>query len=388
MRTMTRAVWLSVLLVPLVFGSGRTVTTEEIHPASSPTLMPQPSPSSQARTSSSSQREFIDANCVACHNEQLLTAGLTLAGIDLEKVGANAEVWEKVLHKLGTGEMPPVGKPRPDEAASSALLSWLETELDLAAAVNPDPGRVDVHRLNQTEYANAVRDLLALEVDGNSLLLPDEADSGFDNIASNLPLSPAHLECYMSAACKISRLAVGDPTMGIVPSFNQYPVSEVLDQDVRVSEDLPFGSRGGVAIRHHFPLDGEYVIRVRLRRQAYDYIMGMGSPQQIDVRVDGKRVRRFTVHVNGPGMPGPLTWTGEIVGDVEWEQYMHEADAGLDARVPVQAGTQTVGVLFVDTPWEDEGFRQFSLGLDDRSSRSKRESCLSGGRSPVFRKLA
>ncbi len=359
---MTRSVWLSVLLVPLVFGYGRTVTTGASPPANPPTRTHQ-APSSPAASRASAQRDFVDANCVACHNEQLLTAGLTLEGIDVEQVDANLEVWEKVLYKLGTGQMPPMGMPRPDEAESHSILSWLETELDRIARANPEPGRIGVHRLNQTEYANAVRDLLALEVDGNALPFPDEADAGFDNIASNLTLSPAHLERYMSAARKISRLAVGDPTMGIVPSFRQYPVSEVLDQDVRVSEDLPFGSRGGAAIRHHFPLDGEYVVRVRLRRQAYDYIMGMGSPQQIDVRVDGKRVERFTVGGEAPGMAGPLTWTGEIVGDLEWEQYMHEADAVLDARVWVQAGTRTLGVSFVDTPWEDEGFAQPRYGM-------------------------
>ena len=362
MRTMTRAVWMSLILVPLVFGSGRRLTTET-NPAISPGPAQRQEPSGRIDTSASNQREFIDSNCVACHNEQLLTSGLTLDGIDVERVGANAEVWEKVLHKVGTGQMPPMGMPRPDEAAANAILSWLETELDLAAVANPEPGSVGVHRLNQTEYANAVRDLLGLEVDGNSLLLPDEADSGFDNIASNLPLSPTHLERYMSAARKISRLAVGDLTMGIVPGFKQYAVSEVLDQDVRVSEDLPFGSRGGAAVRHHFPLDGEYVIRVRLRRQAYDYIMGMGSAQNIDVRIDGRRVHRFTVGGEAPGLPGPLTWTGAIVGDLDWEQYMHEADAGLDVRVAVQAGTRTVGVSFVDTPWEDEGFLQPRYGM-------------------------
>ena len=224
MRTMTKTVWL-VLLVPLVLASGRPVTTEANPAAGSPPPILQQPALNGVEKSASAQREFIDANCVACHNEQLLTAGLTLAGIDIEKVGANAEVWEKVLHKLDTGQMPPMGTPRPDRAASGALLSWLETELDLAAAANPDPGIVGVHRLNQTECANAVRDLLALEVEGSSLLLPDEADSGFDNIAANLQLSPAHLERYMSAARKIRRLAVGDPTMGIVDSPQSFSFS-------------------------------------------------------------------------------------------------------------------------------------------------------------------
>ena len=357
MRKVTRCLRLSVLVVPLVVGYEGAMIT-----GTSPRT-PLERGSNGVEQTVLPQREFIDAECVICHNQELLTAGLALDGIDVEQVGPNAELWEKVLHKVDTGQMPPSGMPRPDEAASTDFVARLETALDRRAASNPDPGRIGIHRLNQTEYANAIRDLLALKVDGNSLLLPDEAEAGFDNIAANLQLSPAHLERYMSAARKVSRLAVGDPTIGIVPSFKQYPVSEVLDQDVRVSEDLPFGSRGGVAIRHHFPLDGEYVIRVRLRRQAYDYIMGMGSPQQIDIRIDGKRVRRFTVGGEAPGLAGPLTWTGEIVGDLEWEQYMHEADAGLDARVSVEAGTRTLGVSFVDTPWEDEGFLQPRYGM-------------------------
>ena len=162
---MTRSVWLSVLLVPLVFGYGRTVTTGASPPVNPPTRTHQ-EPSSPVPGRASAQREFVDANCVACHNEQLLTAGLTLEGIDVEHVDANLEVWEKVLHKLGTGQMPPTGMPRPDASESRSILSWLETELDRVAAANPEPGTIGVHRLNQTEYANAVRDLLALEVDG------------------------------------------------------------------------------------------------------------------------------------------------------------------------------------------------------------------------------
>jgi hypothetical protein len=273
-------------------------------------------------------------------------------------VDANPLLWEKVLHKLGTGEMPPMGMPKPEATSFETMVSWLESSLDRAADVNPDPGRVDVHRLNRTEYTNAIRDLLALEIDGKAFLLPDEADSGFDNVAASLTMSPAHPERYMSAARKISRLAVGDPTMGEVPDFDLYQVPGLLVQDGPVSEDLPFGSRGGAAIRHHFPLDGEYVIRVRLRRQIYDYIVGMGNSQKLDIRIDGKQVARFTVGGAAPGVAGPLTWVGEIVGETAWELYMHDADDGLEVRVPVQAGTRTVGVSFIDTPGQPEGFPQ------------------------------
>ena len=351
MPTVRRATGLSLCLVLLVFVHEHAATTETSPPGGSRTLTSEP----QNRTSPS---EFIGEHCLACHNEALLTGGLTLQDIDTDDVAANTDIWEKVLFKLGTGQMPPMGMPRPDPASTRAIVSWLETSLDRAAEANPDPGRVGVHRLNQTEYTNAIRDLLALEVNGKSLLLPDEADSGFDNVAASLTMSPAHLERYMSAARKISRLAVGDPTIGAVPAFEVHQVSGLLVQDNRVSEDLPFGSRGGMAIRHHFPLDGEYVIRVRLRRQIYDYIVGMGSAQKLDIRVDGKRVARFIVGGEAPGVAGPLTWVGEIVGETAWELYMHDADDGLEIRVPVEAGTRTVAVSFVDSPREPEGFPQ------------------------------
>ena len=345
MRALSRAAWLSLFVVPLVSAYGYAETLE----------MSPPNPNPRAV---SIERDFLDTNCVSCHNDALMTGGLTLESIDVEDVGANALVWEKVLHKLATGEMPPMGMRRPDPTSSDAMAFWLETSLDRAASRNPEPGRVGVHRLNRTEYTHAIRDLLALEIDGKALLLPDEADSGFDNIAASLTMSPAHLERYMSAARKISRLAVGDHTMGEVPGFEMYQVPGLLVQAGPVSEDLPFGSRGGAAIRHHFPLDGEYVIRVRLRRQIYDYIVGMGNRQQLDVRIDGKRVRRFTVGGAAPGVAGPLTWVGEIVGETAWELYMHDADDGLEVRVPVEAGTRTVGVSFVDTPFQPEGFPQ------------------------------
>ena len=308
----------------------------------------------------SAHREVIDAYCVFCHNGELLTGGLDLEGLYFDDVGRNADVWEKVFHKLSTGQMPPPDMPQPDEADSRAVVNWLETTLDQAATANSNPGRVGVHRLNRTEYANAVRDLLAVEVDPKALLLPDETDEGFDNVAASLTISPAHLERYLSAARKISRLAVGDPTMGVVPGFKLYPVPRMLNQDVRISEDLPFGARGGTVIRHNFPLDGEYLIKVRLRRQIYDYIVGLRDEQLLDVRVDGKRVARFTVGGigNEKGTPAPLTWVGAITGDVEWEEYMHTADDKLEVRVPIRAGARTVSVSFVKTPRESETMPQ------------------------------
>src|SRR5262249_46308224 len=153
---------------------------------------------------------------------------------------------------------------------TKAMLTFLESELDRAAAANPDPGRVGAHRLNRTEYANAIRDLLSMEIDAKALLLPDEADEGFDNVADSLALSPSHVERYLSAARTISRLAVGDPSLGNAPTTELYRIPKLLEENVRTSDDLPFGSRGGLAVHHNFLRDGEYEFKIRLRRQVYD----------------------------------------------------------------------------------------------------------------------
>jgi mono/diheme cytochrome c family protein len=322
-------------------------------------------------TASSPRQAFLDTYCASCHNDRARTAGLSFTGIDVAAVSRNAELWEKVLHKIRTGQMPPAGRPRPDRPASDAMLSSLATALDEAAAKHPDPGRIGAHRLNRIEYASAVRDLLHVDVDPKALLLPDEADEGFDNVAASLALSPAHLERYLAAARAISRLAVGDAGAGEVVASAIYKVPKLLEQDVRIGDDVPFGSRGGLAVRHAFPLDGAYVFKVRLRRQVYDYIIGMGHPQNLDLRVDGKRVKRFNVGGQAAGTPGPLTWNGEIVGETPWELYMHAADAGLEARVTVPAGVHSISLSFADSLWEPDGIAQpppvdFGRGSDER----------------------
>ena len=303
-------------------------------------------------------RAVIDKYCVTCHNQQRKTAGLMLDQMDIEHVADRADVWEKVIRKLRTGEMPPKGMPRPDNAASSGLASYLEHSLDEAAAVSPSPGWVPVHRLNRTEYANAVRDLLALEIDSRTLLPADDRDQeGFDNIAGVLSLSPALMEAYMNAARTISRMAISDS--GIVPVFETTSLVRAVDQEDRMSEDLPFESRGGLAIRYHFPLDGEYVVKIRLMRQLYYYLIGMGFPHQLEVRVDGARVKVFTVGGEAKGRPSPETFVGNIISpDSSWETYMHDADAGLEARFQVKAGTRVVGISFLDGHLEDEGVAQ------------------------------
>ena len=314
---------------------------------------------------------FIDQHCTTCHNDRARVGGLSLSGVDATRPGADPELWEKVLHKLRTGQMPPAGRPQPEPAVSHAVITRVESSLDAAAAKAPRPTPVGVHRLNRTEYANAVRDLLALDVDARALLLPDESDEGFDNVAASLAMSPAHIERYLTAAREVSRLAVGDAAFAAQPPSTLYRVPKLLEQDVRTDDAQPFGSRGGLAVRHVFPLDGEYTFTIRLRRQIYDYIIGMGHAQTLDLRVDGTRIKRFSVGGGATGVAGPLTWNGEIVGDTPYELYMHAADAGLVIQAPVRAGPHAVSVSFAGVAWEPEGVSQplqvdFGRGSDEQ----------------------
>jgi hypothetical protein len=194
-------------------------------------------------------------------------------------------------------------------------------------------------------------------VDGRALLPADEPDQqGFDNVAGVLSISPRLLENYMTAASTISRLAVGDATISPVEDTVRIPSATV--QDDRASEDLPFGSRGGTSITYHFPLDGDYRIKVVLKRQLYLYLIGMGEPHQIDVRLDGTLLKRFTIGGEGKGMTAPESFAGNTQGDPQWEVYMHTADEGLNVRIPITAGTHRVGVSFVRRHWEAEGVLQ------------------------------
>src|ERR1051326_2522158 len=208
-------------------------------------------------------RALLDQYCTACHTDKLHTGGVSVEHLNVDQIGESAETWEKVLRKLSTGEMPPPGVPHPDEDARKTVVSWLENSLDRAAAAKPNPGRPTIHRLNRAEYGNAVRDLLALNYDASAMLPTDDSGYGFDNIGDVLSVSPVLLERYMSAARKVSRLAVGDPH--VLPAVEQYPVSRGMAQMDQVSEDLPLGSRGGIAIHHYFPLDAVYTFRVNMR---------------------------------------------------------------------------------------------------------------------------
>ena len=307
--------------------------------------------------------EMLDRYCVVCHNQGALIAGLALDDVDAANPAADADVWERVIVKLRAGMMPPPGMPRPETATYRAIASSLEADLDRAWAAAPNPGRTSpVHRLNRTEYNNAIRDLLGLDVDVRALLPGDEtADGSFDNFADVLTISRAHLERYLSVARQVTRLATGLPPAA--PGFETFEIPLHVVQDDRQSEALPFGSRGGIAIPYQFPVDGEYLIKVRLRRQYQDYIMGMGWPQQLDVRLDGELLQRFTVGGGAQGRPVAASYAGDgepgFAGDPEWERYMQiDGDAALEIRVPVEAGPRTVGVSFVRELWEPEGLPQ------------------------------
>jgi mono/diheme cytochrome c family protein len=308
-------------------------------------------------------RAVLNRYCVSCHNQQLRTAGLALDVLDASRPDADPETWERVIVKLRTRSMPPAGMPRPDRATYHALTSWLEGAIDRSWAAHPNPGRINaVHRLNRSQYNNAVRDLLTLDVDVTSMLPGDEtADGSFDNFADALTISTAHLERYLSVARHVTRLATGLPPTG--PGLQTFEIPLHVVQDDRQSEDLPLGSRGGTAIPYNFPVDGEYLIKVRLRRQYQDYVMGMGWPQQLDIRLDGRLLKRFSVGGQAPGRPAAASYAGDgepgFAGAPEWEEYMQlTADAGLELRVPVEAGPHIVGVSFVRELLEPEGLPQ------------------------------
>ena len=286
----------------------------------------------------SAERALLDRYCVTCHNERLRVADLTLDTADVADVGAHPEIWEKVVRRLRAGAMPPAPRPRPEPATYEAFTTWLETELDAAAARHPDPGRTDTfHRLNRSEYHNVIRDLLDLEVDVAALLPADDGSYGFDNIAGVLGISPTLLERYLSAAKKISRLAIGRPA----PSATAETFRLVTDltQDVRV-DGLPFGTRGGTRFEFTFPEDAVYGIRVQLSRDASGTLKPFDTPHQLEVSLDGEPLQTFTA--GEPPPPGPRS-SPEYQ---EWLARQRALDDAWEVRVPVRAGPHTVQVTF------------------------------------------
>jgi mono/diheme cytochrome c family protein len=310
-----------------------------------------------------STRAFFDQYCVACHSQKLHTAGMDLETLDLARPAGHAEIWEKIIGKLRAGSMPPAGRPRPDLATYRQIAGWLEAQVDQAWAAHPNPGKIaSVQRLNRVEYNNAIRDLFALNLDVKPQLPGDEtADGSFDNFGDSLSISTAHLERYLSVARQVTRLAVGLPP--VKPKLERFEVPLFILQDDRQSEDLPLGSRGGIAVPYEFPVNGEYLVKVRLQRQYQDYLKGMGWPQKLDIRLDGKLIKRFTVGGGAKGRAAGASYAGDgepgFAGDDSWEKYMQiEGDAGLEVRMNVDAGPHTVGVAFVREMWEPEGLPQ------------------------------
>ena len=305
-------------------------------------------PASDAEAVRSPQRALLDRYCVTCHNETLQTAGLTLDLLDVDDVAAHPEVWEKVVRKLRAGLMPPMGRPRPDREAYDGFAGWLEARLDHAAALDPDPGRAPVfHRLNRAEYANAIRDLLAVEVDATELLPADDASYGFDNIAASLRMSPTLVDRYLAAARKISRTAVG--SSAAPPVVQVYHLPPDLPQE-RHLEGLPLGTRGGTRVRHHFPKDGEYVIQAKLALDIADNIPRYDETHELEILLDGEPVARFTFAGEPDPDEEPEEGAALRAGTNTAEQsgYRRNLDAHWRVRLPVTAGVHEVAAAFVE----------------------------------------
>ena len=308
----------------------------------------------------------INQYCVTCHNEKVKTAGLMLdklsSELDSGNVGSHAETWEKVVRKLRVGAMPPQGMPRPDRATMDSLAASIETSLDRAAAAAPNPGEPPLHRLNRTEYANAIRDLLDLDVDASDLLPTDDASFGFDNIASVLGVSPALLERYLLASGKISRLAVGDPK--ISPIVDTYRIRADVTQNEHL-EGLPLGTRGGILIHHDFPLEGDYVIKVKLLKSTVDLLFGNNAQDQLlEIALNGQRVQTLAINAKTAAPPPAPAPASEQKGADQkppadqkpkdgfdpaaaTKLSMSQPKDNVEARVHVGAGPQTVSVAFV-----------------------------------------
>lgn len=278
-------------------------------------------------------RAVFDQYCVTCHNQRTKVGGLALDTLDVTEVGEHAETLEKIVRKLRTGAMPPAGRPRPDKAVVQSVVSSLEASLDRASLARPNPGRPALHRLNRAEYRNAIRDLFGLEIDA-ALLPPDNAAYGFDNNADALSLSPVLAERYLTAAAKVSKMALGRVRGSPSPETVFVPTDR--NQGSRFSEDLPWGTRGGLAVRYEFPVDGEYQFQLRLKQSGADGgIMGLtAEPHQLDVSLDQARVWSSTV-----GGPEFVDETGEA----RTKQVL----AALQFSVPVKAGSHLLQVYFV-----------------------------------------
>jgi len=283
---------------------------------------------------------LLDRYCVTCHTQKAKERGavpISLDNVDLSRPPANGELWEKVIRKLRAGAMPPPGSPRPDQAAVHDFVASLETALDHAAAAAPDPGHPLVHRLNRTEYANVIRDLLSVEIDAASLLPPDDSAFGFDNMSEALGFSPLLQERYVAAAMKIGALAVGDSRVSA--SSETYRIRQDLSQDQHI-EGMPLGTVGGTRVLHNFPVDGNYTFEAKLYRTNLNIVRGLESRHDIEFTVDGQRVH--TAAIGGSDDLEALFQKPTETGDA--------VEGRLRFRVPVKAGPHSVTVAFIQEP--------------------------------------
>ena len=296
-----------------------------------------PSPAKPADSTSShpDYGAVVTKYCVTCHNQRLKTAGLALDTLDISNPAAGADVWERAVRKLRVGMMPPQSAPRPDAGTQAALVSYLTGSLDQAAVARPNPGRPLVHRLNRAEYANAIRDLLALDVDASSLLPPDDAAYGFDNIADALTISPVLLERYLTAAGKISSLAVGDPTIG--PAGETFRIRQDASQDIHI-EGLPLGTVGGILAKTTLPLDGTYDFSIKLFRTNLGVVRGLEYDHQLEYTVDGARV-----HLSRVG--GEEDFKANLKN---MTKAGDDVEARAHIRIPLKAGPHVITAAFLE----------------------------------------
>ncbi len=283
---------------------------------------------------------LLDRYCVTCHTQKAKERGtvpIALDHVDLSRPPANADLWEKVIRKLRAGAMPPPGSPRPDQTSVHDFVASLETALDHAAEAAPNPGHPLVHRLNRAEYANAIRDLLSIEVDAAALLPPDDSAFGFDNMSEALGFSPLLQERYVDAAMKIGALAVGDSRVS--PSSETYRIRQDLSQDQHI-EGMPLGTVGGIRVVHNFPVDGNYTFEAKLYRTNLNIVRGLESRHDVEFTVDGQRVHAAAIGGSDDleSLFQKPTETGDAV------------EARLKFRVPVKAGPHAVTVAFIQEP--------------------------------------
>ncbi len=299
------------------------------------------------------RRAMLDEYCVDCHNQTAKTAGLMLDKMDVNHVPEGAQTWEKVILKLRGGMMPPQGNPRPEQASIDSFVNWLETTIDSAPGATSNPGRSPLHRLNRTEYGNAIRDLLALDINVTDLLPADDEADGFDNIADVLKVSPSLLEQYLTASTKIASLAVGDPST--VPVSQVFQVPPDLAQENHI-EGLPLGTRGGVMIHYNFPLDADYDFSVALLQNIVGYVTGLEYAHQLEISIDGNRV--FLAPVGGE--------EDNKMSDANLGIAKDTLDARLKTKVHVSAGPHAVAVAFLrkNSSESDEPLQPFTRDLD------------------------